>query len=174
MSCRHGTANRSRRGQHSRRKGEDRPLTSPDDGGGNRPQRRARPVFRRRHQREGRAGIPEREERKAGLEDGNVRGLEGAGGRLAPGRRADLHSRRQTASEIGHGNFGSLQESAGGVVQSRVGFTRSKCARDPDPAGRRHLAADAGESAGNEFPDRAGEDGFSLRNLLRQSEPGSV
>ncbi len=70
----------------------------------------------------------------------------------------------------GHGNFDSFQESAAGFVQPRVAG-RPERTRDSDPAGRGHLAPDAGESAGDQFPDRIGEDGFPLRDVVWQSQP---
>ena len=37
-----------------------------------------------------------------------------------------------------------------------------------------NFVADAGENAGHEFPHRTGENGFSLRDLVRQSQPGGI
>src|SRR5204863_9468786 len=116
------------------------------------------------------ARLSKREERESGIENRDIRRLKSPRGRLAPRRCSNLHPRRKTPAEVGHGNLSSLQESARGSFQSRVRLARSKRPRDPDPAGRRNLFADAGESAGNQFQDRASKNGFPLRNVLRQSE----
>ncbi len=64
------------------------------------------------------AGYRAEAEREQGIDHGNIRRSSSVDRRLALGRCADLHARRQTPAEICHRDFGAFQESAGCPFQS--------------------------------------------------------
>ena len=110
--------------------------------------------------------------RQSGFANRNFRRVTLVHRQLALGRRAGLHARRKTASEIGNGHFHSLQKAP--AVLFNKDLSDLKCARDPDSARRRNLVADSCQGARHELSHRAGENGFPLRDVFRQSQPGSL
>ena len=154
MSGRDGSAKRLERRQYSRRKSESSPLSPTNGLGRSRGQCRARAVRRRRDQWSVGARLSQRKKCRSKIDDGHVRRVALEHRQLALVGRADLHARRETIAQVGHRDLRAFQKSADGLVQQR--HERLERAGDSNSAGRRNFVADAGENAGNQFPDRTG------------------